>query len=258
MWETDFLSTVVNRLDDAVADLPRPSGRRDDFWSPLEKWWNERLERLLAGPGTALWNEMKENAAAMSVAPEGGVSMLYEHLAGEQAKPWPLRLHLVGHSAGSVALAHAVDFLIRRGVRVESLSFLAPAVRIDTFDRLVRPRIADGSVARYQQFHLTEKAEEDDPSCSPYRRSLLYLVSASFEGGIRAPILGMKRCFDAYEAMPAGAVAHVAPGPTSTSTTHGGFDDDPATLAQVVAFIKAGGPGAVARGSARSGRRGLR
>jgi hypothetical protein len=39
--------------------------------------------------------------------------------------------------------------------------------------------------------------------------------------------------------MPAGVVTHVAPGSTSASTTHGGFDDDPATLAQVIAFVKA-------------------
>ena len=254
MWETDFLSTVVNRLEDAVEDMPRPTGGREDLWSRLEKWWNERLERLLARPGTALWGEMKENAAAMSAAPEGGVSILHEHLAGAQAKPWPLRLHLVGHSAGSVAASHIVDFLFRRGVKLDSVSFLAPAVRVDTFHRLVTPRIDDGSVARYQQFHLTEKAEEDDPSCGPYRRSLLYLVSESFEGGTRTPILGMKRHFDAYEAMPAGAVAHVAPGSTSTSTTHGGFDDDAATLAQVIAFVKTGGTGAVTRARTRARR----
>lgn len=255
MWETDFLSTVVNRLDDAVADMPRPTGGREDLWSRLEKWWNERLERLLARPGTALWNEMKENAAAMTAGAEAGVSILHEYLAGAQAKPWPLRLHLVGHSAGSIALAHVADFLFRRGVPVESVSFLAPALRVDAFGRLLAPRIADGSVARYQQFHLTEKAEEDDPTCGPYRRSLLYLVSESFEGGERTPILGMKRYFDAGAAMPAGAVAHVAPGATSASTTHGGFDDDEATLRHVIAFIKAGGAGAVARAPARGRRR---
>lgn len=255
MWETDLLSTVLGELDDAIEGMPRPTGRRDDFWSPLEKWWNARLERLLARPGTALWNEMKENAAAMSVAPEGGVSILYEHLAGVQAKPWPLRLHLVGHSAGSIAAAHVADFLFRRGVKVDSVSFLAPAIRVDAFRRLVAPRLADGTLARYQQFHLTEKAEEDDPTCGPYRRSLLHLVSESFEGGTRTPILGMKRYFDAYDGMPAGAVAHVAPGATSASTTHGGFDDDPATLAQVMAFIKAAGAGTVTGRSTRTRRR---
>jgi hypothetical protein len=255
MWETDLLSTIVGQLQDAITGMPPLTGRGDDFWSPLERWWNERLERLLSRPGTALWTEMKENAAAMSVEPEGGVTILHQHLAGTQAPPWPLRLHLAGHSAGSIALAHLVDFLFRRGVPVDSVSFLAPAIRVDAFDRLLRPRIADGSVGRYQQFHLTEKAEEDDPTCGPYRRSLLHLVSASFEGGTRTPILGMKRYFDDYAAMPAGTVAHVAPGVTSASTTHGGFDDDAATLAQVAAFIKAAGTGPVAASRPRRARR---
>jgi hypothetical protein len=241
MWETDLLSTVLGRLEDAVEGMPRPTGRRDELWSPLERWWNARLERLLAQPGTALWNEIKENAAAMTAGADAALAVLYQHLAGAQSKPWPLRLHLVGHSAGSIALAQLVDFLFRRGVAVDSLSYLAPAIRVDAFDRLLAPRLADGSVARYQQFHLTEKAEEDDPSCGPYRRSLLSLVSESFEGGRRTPILGIKRYFDAYGGLPAGTVAHVAPGPASAATTHGGFDDDPATLAQVVAFIKAAG-----------------
>jgi hypothetical protein len=256
MWETDLLSTVLGRLEDAIEDMPRPTGRRDELWSPLERWWNARLERLLAQPGTALWNEIKENAAAMTAGADAALAVLYQHLAGAQSKPWPLRLHLVGHSAGSIALAHLVDFLFSRGVRLDSLSFLAPAIRVDAFDRLLAPRLADGSVARYQQFHLTEKAEEDDPSCGPYRRSLLSLVSESFEGGRRTPILGIKRYFDAYGGLPAGTVAHVAPGPASAATTHGGFDDDPATLAQVVAFIKAAGTRPVGASRVHRRRRG--
>ncbi|MBK9245398.1 MAG: C1 family peptidase [Burkholderiales bacterium] len=256
MWETDLLSTVLGRLEDAIEGMPRPTGRRDDLWSPLERWWNARLERLLAQPGTALWNEIKENAAAMSAGADAALALLHQHLAGAQATPWTLRLHLVGHSAGSIALAHLVDFLFRRGVAVDSLSFLAPAIRVDAFDRLLAPRLADGSVARYEQFHLTEKAEEDDPSCGPYRRSLLSLVSESFEGGRRTPILGIKRYFDAYGGLPAGTVAHVAPGPASTATTHGGFDDDLATLAQVVAFIKAAGSRPVGASRVHRRRRG--
>ena len=258
MWETDLLSTVLARLEDAIADMPRPTGRRDDLWSPLEAWWNGRLERLLSQPGSALWSEIKDNAAAMSAGAEAGLAVLYEHLAGSQAPPWPLRLHFAGHSAGSIAAAHAAEFLCRRGVGIDSVSFLAPAIRVDEFHRLLAPRLADGSVSRYQQFHLTDKAEEDDPTCGPYRRSLLWLVSQSFEGGVRTPILGIKRYFDADAAMPAGVAAHVAPGATSASTTHGGFDDDEATLAQVVAFIKAGGAGAPTNAPARARRRGPR
>jgi hypothetical protein len=114
-------------------------------------------------------------------------------------------------------------------------------VRLDTFDKLVRSRIADGTVRRYQQFHLTDKAEEDDPTCGPYKRSLLYLVSQSFEGGRQTPILGMQKYFDPYAPKLKNTTVHVSPGATSTSTTHGGFDNDAATQARVVEFIKGAG-----------------
>lgn len=240
MWETDFLSTVVNRIADAVRDVPRPAGAGEGFWSKAERWWNERVERVLAEPGTAIWGEMKQNAEAISRDAKSGAVLLWSHFAGSGLKKNDVRFHLVGHSAGSIVHSHIVDALAAK-VKFESVSFLAPAVRLDTFDKLVRPRIADGTVRRYQQFHLTDKAEQDDPTCGPYRRSLLYLVSQSFEGGRQTPILGMQKYFDPYAPRLKDATVHAAPGATSTSTTHGGFDNDPATKARVVEFIK--GPG---------------
>lgn len=51
MWETGFLTTVMNRLEDAIARVPRTTGAG----GALERWWNERIERLLSRPGTLLW-----------------------------------------------------------------------------------------------------------------------------------------------------------------------------------------------------------
>jgi hypothetical protein len=237
MWETGLLQTIVNRICDAVRDVPRPAGAGEGFWSRAERWWNERVERLLAMPGSALWGEMKQNARAISQTPDSGGVLLGSRLARLDGRKHPVRLHLVGHSAGSIVHAHLIDAL-RAKTGFESVSFLAPALRLDAFDALVRPRIADGTVERYQQFHLTEKAEQDDPTCGPYRRSLLYLVSESFEGGARTPLLGLQRYFEPYRARLANATVHVSPGGTSTSSTHGGFDDDAATRARVVEFIQ--------------------
>jgi hypothetical protein len=240
MWETDLLSTVVNRLADAVRDIARPAGGAEDFWSKAERWWNERVERLIAPVGTELWREIKQNAQAMSQDADSGAVLLWKHFERSAAAQQPVRFHLVGHSAGSVVHAHIVEALARRGVAFESVSFMAPAIRRDEFDRLVRPRLADGTIRRYQQFHLTDKSEEDDPTCAPYRRSLLYLVSEAFEGGRSTPILGMQKYFDDYAGKLAKARVHVAPGAASQSTTHGGFDDDAATRRTIVDFIRAG------------------
>lgn len=39
-------------------------------------------------------------------------------------------------------------------------------MRHDTFDKLARPRLSDGTIQRCPQFH-PRKAEKDDPTCSP-------------------------------------------------------------------------------------------
>jgi hypothetical protein len=238
MWETGLLATIVNRISDAVRDVPRPAGSGLGFWTSAERWWNARVERLLAKPGSELWGEMKQNASAISRDAKSGAVLFWSHLAKLDRKRQPVRLHLVGHSAGSIVHAHMIDALAAKA-DFESVSFLAPALRLDTFDALVRPRIGDGTIKRYQQFHLTEKAEEDDPTCGPYRRSLLHLVSESFEGGARTPIIGMQKYFNPYRAKLANTTVHPSPGTTSTSSTHGDFDTDEATRGRVIEFIRA-------------------
>lgn len=240
MWETDFFSTLLSCLEDAIRNVPRTTGAV----LGLERWWNERLERLVSKPGTRLWGEMKQNADAMSLyKPDaaddeqaGGV-LLYRHFK-HAADDKKVRMHFVGHSAGSIVASFMIDRLAQEGMRFESVSFMAPAVKLQTFDERVRPHLESGVVKRYQQFHLTDQAEEDDSTCSPYRRSLLYLVSQSFEGGAVTPILGMRKFFDAYAAALPNTSAHVSPGPVSTSGSHGGFDDDPGTRQQIVRFIR--------------------
>jgi hypothetical protein len=238
MWETDFFSTLLNLITDALKDVPRSAG------FGFEDWWNERVEQLVARPGTRLWGEMKQNADAMSAWREGvpddeqaGLVLLYRHFKQSVARE-RVRLHVVGHSAGSIVASFMIDRLVAEGMPFESVSFMAPAVRVDGFDRRVRPHLESGAVARYQQFHLTDRAEQDDSSCGAYRRSLLYLVSEAFEGGRSTPILGMQKYFDAYRAVLPNTVWHEAPGPASSATEHGGFDDDPPTRARILDFIR--------------------
>jgi pimeloyl-ACP methyl ester carboxylesterase len=170
--------------------------------------------------------------------------MLYKHFKSHVSQG-RVRLHIVGHSAGAIVASHFVHRLAADGGELESLSLMAPAVTVDTFRKLVVPSLKSG-VKRYQQFHLSDRAEEDDPTCGPYRRSLLYLVSESFEGGTTTPLLGMERYFrdagipcDAVHVSPAGSRPPGAAGlPPVASSTHGGFDNDEGTQQQVIAFIK--------------------
>lgn len=241
MWETDLWSTLRNRLADLVTGLPRPTGGLVD---QLRRFWNQRLERLLAPAGSLIWGEMKQNADGISRYRESGGLVLYE---SGMKSPWftkaPVRLHLIGHSAGAIVQCHVVDRLAQLGWKFDSVNFMAAAATVDLFERTLLPRLKDKTVREFRSFFLADAAEEQDSTCRPilgYSRSLLYLVSESFEGGRRAPILGMEKYFGAEVAslgLP-NVKAWTAPGAATASTTHGGFDDDRLTMESIIKLIK--------------------
>jgi len=241
MWETDLWSTLRNRLADLVTGLPRPTGGLVD---QLRRFWNQRLERLLAPAGSLIWGEMKQNADGISRYRESGGLVLYE---SGMKSPWftkaPVRLHLIGHSAGAIVQCHVVDRLALLGWKFDSVNFMAAAATVDLFERTLLPRLKDKTVREFRSFFLADAAEEQDSTCRPilgYSRSLLYLVSESFEGGRRAPILGMEKYFGA-EVVSLGlpnVKAWTAPGAATASTTHGGFDDDRLTMESIIKLIK--------------------
>ncbi len=243
MWETDLLATLKNRLEDLVQALPKPTAGLMD---QLKRFWNQRLERLLAPAGSAIWGEMKQNADAITAHENSGGRILYRY---GTTSPWftrtPARLHLIGHSAGAIVHSHLVPRLAALGWTFESVNLMAPAVTVKLFEDTVLPRIQDGTVKRFHQFHLTDTAEEQDSTCRPmlgYGRSLLYLVSQSFESGVRTPILGMQKYFnERIGGLNLQTVkAWAAPSIVSASTTHGGFDDDAATMKSIISLIKTG------------------
>lgn len=248
MWETDLFSTLKNRLEDLITGQPRATAGLGD---QLKRFWNQRLERLLAKPGTMIWGEMKQNADAISKDPQSGGRLLYECATKSPTfTKSPVRLHLIGHSAGSIVHSYIVDRLCGLGWTFETMNLMAPAVTCELFERTVVPRLkknaGEGRVKRLNEFHLTDTQEQADPTCKPilyYTRSLLYLVSESFEGGQRTPILGMDKYWN--ERIAALKLKNVqawtAPGPQSASSTHGGFDDDKPTREEIGRLIRAAG-----------------
>jgi hypothetical protein len=191
-----------------------------------------------------VWGEMKKNADCLSSYPESGGLKLYEAC---KKSPYfqdmsKVRLHLIGHSAGAIVHSLIVDRLGKEGWNFESVNFMAPAVRVDSFVAEVVPAIKSGKVKAYNQFSLVDNIELKDNTCEPilgYSRSLLYLVSQSFEHGEVTPILGMETFFDSEIGslkLP-NVTLYPAPGSFSQSTTHGGFDDDSETMKKVVSLI---------------------
>jgi hypothetical protein len=164
-------------------------------------------------------------------------------------------VHLLGHSAGSIFLAAMLPRL--EGVPIASLSFLAPALRVDTFMKQVAPHLRQ-HIGQFATFGLDERRELDDVcglnGKNVYRKSLLYLVSRALERPAadrsEVPLVGMERFVDTEVAgTTVDKVVHDVGGSLiwspaerpansrSDCSTHGGFDDDSPTMTSVMLRI---------------------
>jgi hypothetical protein len=81
--------------------------------------------------------------------------------------------------------------------------------------------------------------ERDDQVAGVYRKSLLYLVSHAFEEAAEAPLLGMqKHNAGLVEQVGPGALEFVysqgVPGGRTAARSHGGFDNDPYTMNDIL------------------------
>ena len=250
MWETGAIKTIGNMIEDKIApDQARASGAWQKVKDQWKEWWNQRVEGIARPLGRPLWNEMKENAARISSNPASGVRLLFD-LYKAQGKAYGLpkvRLHLVGHSAGAILHSHLGTAAIAAGFDLRSVSLIAPAVRVDEFDRTLGKAVLKTGT-KLLVAHLTDAAERADPTCKPYGHSLLYLVSRSFEDKKETPILGLERdLVPARVTLPWGAQmmavasphSDIARLPSATAldgsasrsteaTTHGSLDDDKA------------------------------
>jgi hypothetical protein len=252
IWHSDYWTTIKNILNDAF-QRRRPEGALDatkDFMLDRLDDALEPLVRVLSGK--AAWDEMKENAIAATQNSKGGARSVVAHLKRlldklpSQQAP---KIHLVGHSAGSIFHAPLTTALNEAGIEIESCTLWAPACTVELFKQHYLPAIKKKRIKRFSLFTLSDKAEQDDHCANIYHKSLLYLVSHSFEdepriplfrGGV--PILGMEKYLrqdaDLMALFKSGtADLVISPNNKSlgsadaaTSLQHGSFDDDDATV----------------------------
>ncbi len=268
MWESDFLSSVAGLFKDLFTEADKLAG--GGFLENLTEAKDRVLELTLARSGTRLWGEMKENAQLASdhSNQQGAIQLVAQYvelakqkLASHDKVGW--ELHIVGHSAGSIFAAYAMNLLSSLGIPLKSVQFMAPAIRTDTFKKLLLPGLESGNTPLPSLYVLSDKLERDD-SVGPYGKSLLYLVSNAFEGTRGVPILGMKAFIDADKQLaklfsgsvdgrpalvvsegipidPAKANTAIQQG-ASVSHCHGGFDNDCATMNSVLVRVLGGKP----------------
>ncbi|HXW05914.1 MAG TPA: caspase family protein [Vicinamibacterales bacterium] len=223
------------------------------------------IEIAARGPGSVIWSGMKESARRASAEDlgsgySGGARQFADGLAAlvADAAPASITLHAIGHSAGAIFHSHLLPALIAHGLTVQTVSLLAPAVRVDLFKEKLLPHVEHRRVPRLTMFTMEEDAERQDDCWRIYRKSLLYLVSRSFEGVLRRPILGlhesirkdsdMRALFGLAEdgrltggAAPAALQLSRAPGsdpnPLTRALRHGAFDNDPYTMSAALRRI---------------------
>jgi hypothetical protein len=214
---------------------------------PLHLMWETGPLETIGGP---MWSEMKENAwrASEHRQRKGAIQLMQQYaqealseVSDAERQKW--ELHVVAHSAGSILFAHAVEHLCALGIAFQTLQLFAPAVRTDEFKTYALPAIKAGRSPKATMYMLTEKQELDD-SVGPYGRSLLWLVSNAFEDKRGTPILGMKQYVGGDANLRRAAFNEViesaGKGVASVecnAETHGGFDNDPATMNSVLARI---------------------
>ncbi|WP_299398391.1 C1 family peptidase [Pelagibius sp.] len=266
MWETGALESIRGIVQDAFR-RGRFQGWADRMKERFYDLLDEGVELGAQPLGKPLWNQMKDNATRASVDAEGGARFTAKRIKscfdGMSEKT---ELHLVGHSAGSIFLAHLVPVLSEIGQPVKSLTLFAPACALSLFDEKIAGHIGQ-NIERFVMFNLTDAVERDDSVGPAYHKSLLYLVTEAFEQRHRVPLLGMEAFIDpankAYIKLPPEdrklskrvqqVIGKAQPGngrttiralnvPTSIkldsdSTTHGGFDNDEATLNSTLRII---------------------
>lgn len=255
MWETGFMESLTSYFGDWFTNADKLSGRSLlDSVSEGRDWM---MERSLAFPLRKIWGEMKENGrlASEHQGQQGAMQLLAQYIrAAGQAKGEGWELHVVAHSAGSIFFAYMLRHVLDLGLPLKSVQFLAPAVELEVFrDKVFKPA-SQGLCPLPALYLLSDAAELDDTVGSQlvYGKSLLYLVSNAAEKKRGTPILGMHRFLEkdkalktAYQGTAANGLPHLIIAgasqekegrekASSQSRSHGGFDNDVATMNSVL------------------------
>lgn len=200
------------------------------------------LARLVDGRG--LWEQMKLDAREVSLAEGGAGRYVAERVEALVRKNPGTSLHAVGHSAGALLQTGFVRELVRRGLSLDTVQFLSPAMSIHLFTDQFVPLVDSGAVRAFTMFSLGREIAHRDRLLGLYEEgSMLHFILNALEPADGGGLLGLQECVepsplnawfgDDPDAGRVGAVWSVAMGsPRSSSgaTTHSAFTHDVLTL----------------------------
>lgn len=180
-------------------------------WRVIKRFYNERdhgfyltvveevlREFYIGDIGSEIWDSMKSKATDMwdkSEDSENVAAYFMHSLTKKLNGTSNLKVNLVGHSAGSIAVLHGYKSFFNHSHShlIKEIIFIAPACRFDLFNEVMGA--ASPLKGRWSIFALSDEREKSDVMIPVlYPQSLLYFVSSLLEGeGDDVFILGMER-----------------------------------------------------------------
>ena len=250
VWETGIKETLVDivrqiagfaqarAVDEAVTGVTDPV-----------------LEGVFRPGGFSMWRNMKRSAELSFMPRQGGTFLVEELAAFWKRHSAEMEIHAIGHSAGAIFQAHFVNALCQQPsnppIEISTLQYLAPAITIDLFTELVADLVGN-RVKALTEYTMKRDFEIAD-AVGPYRKSLLYLVSRSFEDESEMPLLGLEESLRRdpdmtrfFGLLAAGQKRRAevlfsrreeGPGHSTIAIKHGDFDNDRLTMSSVIRRI---------------------
>lgn len=233
MYDTGLLEELKDVILGKKDDAERISGSVRD-------WIDRRIEDATRRPGRALWREMKNGARSpFRRVSTDGTDVLKRVVSSLRKLPAGTKLHVAGHSTGAILQAYLLTRLaaLDDKISVSTCSLLAPAATNELYEEHFVPLLKNKTIKDLTVYNLTDEMELDDHVARVYGKSLLYLVSRAFEESSNAELLGMQRYNPSIDSsgIPLSFVYSTnAERGRSRSSSHGDFDNDPATLNDVL------------------------
>jgi hypothetical protein len=249
VWETGVKETLVDIIREIAGLGP---GRA--IGDTVTNFTDPALESAFRNGGFAMWANMKRSAELAFLPKQGGSFLLDQLVEFWKHHSSEMEIHAIGHSAGSIFHSFFLSALCERAsnppVEVQSVHFLAPAITGDLFKDTLMPLVGN-RVKTLTEFTMHRDFELSD-AVGPYRKSLLYLVSRSFEDRPEMPILGLEESirrdpdlirFFGLLGNKAGkgeilfSTQEAGPSHSTVAQHHGEFDNDPLTMSGVIRRI---------------------
>lgn len=200
IWQTDAGSSLLGAALESIGldEIAKWIVARGPSAKPDDNALDRRVEDIARhSPGKAAWSEMKNKAFGLNQK-SGAINILMEEIKKD---PNPPAIHLIGHSAGAIVSAYALDMLHSLGMSAKTVTLYAPACTAELANLSFGAHLQAGRLKTLHIDYLSDDRERKDACVQKlgvtlYSKSLLYLVSRAFESEHKTPILGLEWVLD--------------------------------------------------------------